>query len=322
MTRIAITSASFSKEGTLVEQLKNKFDHIKTNPSGKVLSENDLIPFLENADAAIIGLDQITLNVLDACPRLKFISKYGVGLDNIDQPACEKKGVKIGWTGGINKRSVSEMALGFMISLCRNLYTTSQSLSHGSWIKNGGYQLTGKTVGIIGVGNIGYSVAKKCKALGMNVIGVSRHGKTLEDVDEMVSTDQLDTVLPKADYIFMATPNTTETNNLLDERRQSLMKPGVGIVNVGRAATMDYEALVDNLNSGHIGAAIIDVFDPEPLPKNSPLWSAPNLMVMPHISADDGDTYIVMTLELVFRNIRRYLANQELKNLVRPDLGY
>lgn len=120
----------------------------------------------------------------------------------------------------------------------------------------------------------------------------------------------------------MAIPNTTETNNLLDERRQSLMKPGVGIVNVGRAATIDYVALVDNLNSGHIGAAIIDVFDPEPLPKNSPLWSTPNLMVMPHISADDGDTYILMTLELVLMNMRRYLANQELKNLVRPDLGY
>jgi phosphoglycerate dehydrogenase-like enzyme len=85
---------------------------------------------------------------------------------------------------------------------------------------------------------------------------------------------------------------------------------------------MDYIALVDNLNSGHIGAAIIDVFNPEPLPKNSPLWSAPNLMVMPHISADDGDTYIPLTLELVLMNLRRYLANQELNNLVRTDLGY
>ena len=100
------------------------------------------------------------------------------------------------------------------------------------------------------------------------------------------------------------------------------MKPGVGIVNVGRAATMDYTALADNLNSGHIGAAIIDVFDPEPLPKNSPLWSTPNLMIMPHISADDGDTYIPLTLELVLMNMRRYLAGEELKNLVRPDLGY
>ena len=99
----------------------------------------------------------------------------------------------------------------------------------------------------------------------MNVIGVSRHGKDLDDVDQMVTQDELDEVLPLADYIFMSTPNTKETYNLLDKRRQSLMKPGVGIINVGRAATMDYDALVDNLNSGHIKAAIIDVFDPEPL---------------------------------------------------------
>ena len=128
--------------------------------------------------------------------------------------------------------------------------------------------------------------------------------------------------LGKADYILIATPNTSDTNNLLDERRQSLMKPGVGIVNVGRAATMDYEALVDNLNSGHIGAAIIDVFDPEPHPADSPLWTTPNLLVTPHVSADDGNTYVEMTLGLVFENLERYFKGQELKNLVRPELGY
>jgi len=156
----------------------------------------------------------------------------------------------------------------------------------------------------------------------MNVIGVSRHGKDLDDVDQMVTQDELDEVLPLADYIFMSTPNTKETFNLLDKRRQSLMKPGVGIINVGRAATMDYEALVENLNSGHVKAAIIDVFDPEPLPSDSKLWTTPNLMVMPHISADDGDTYIPLTLDLVMMNMQRYIANESLNNLVNPELGY
>ena len=100
------------------------------------------------------------------------------------------------------------------------------------------------------------------------------------------------------------------------------MKHGVGIINVGRAATMDYEALVENLNSGHVKAAIIDVFDPEPLPSDSKLWTTPNLMVMPHISADDGDTYIPLTLDLVMMNMQRYIANESLNNLVNPELGY
>jgi phosphoglycerate dehydrogenase-like enzyme len=100
------------------------------------------------------------------------------------------------------------------------------------------------------------------------------------------------------------------------------MKPGVGIVNVGRAATMDYDALQDNLKSGYIAAAIIDVFNPEPLPTDSTLWNTPNLMVMPHISADDGDTYIPLTIDLVLTNIGNYLAGKKLNNLVKPDLGY
>ena len=93
-------------------------------------------------------------------------------------------------------------------------------------------------------------------------------------------------------------------------------------MNVGRAATVDYEALADNLRSGHLAGAILDVFDPEPLPSDSKLWDVPNLLVTPHVSADDGNTYVAMTLELVFRNMRRYLAGEPLENVVRPELGY
>ena len=136
------------------------------------------------------------------------------------------------------------------------------------------------------------------------------------------SAGALDRVLPRADFVFVATPLTTETRNLIDRRRQSLLKPGAGLVNVGRAATVDYDALADNLRSGHLAGAIVDVFDPEPLPPDSDLWEVPNLIVTPHVSADDGDSYVPMTLELVFRNMRRYLAGQPFENVVRPELGY
>ena len=107
-----------------------------------------------------------------------------------------------------------------------------------------------------------------------------------------------------------------------NRQKQTLIKPGAGIINMGRAGTMDYDALADNLNSGHFSGAIIDVFDPEPLPADSPLWTTPNLLVTPHISADDGNTYVAMTLDLVFQNLERLLNGRELKNLVRPELGY
>ena len=121
---------------------------------------------------------------------------------------------------------------------------------------------------------------------------MSRHGRAVDEVDEMYTVAELDRMLPRADFVFVATPLTPETRNLIDRRRQSLLKPGASLVNVGRAATVDYEALADNLRSGRLEGAIIDVFDPEPLPPESELWDVPNLLVTPHVSADDGDTYV------------------------------
>ena len=122
--------------------------------------------------------------------------------------------------------------------------------------------------------------------------------------------------------MFVAVPLTPETRNLLDSRRQALMKPGAGIVNIGRAATVDYEAFAANLRGGHLSGAVLDVFDPEPLPSRSPLWGVPNLVVTPHVSADDGDSYVALTLELVFRNLERFLEGKPLMNVVRPELEY
>ena len=156
----------------------------------------------------------------------------------------------------------------------------------------------------------------------MNVIGVSRHGRPVPGIDNVCTSNELDTVLPAADFVALAAPLTVETRNLFDRRRQALTKPGAGIVNIGRSATMDYLALVENLQSGHFSGAILDVFDEEPLPEGSRLWHTPNLIVTPHISADDGNTYVEMTLDLVFANLERYLDGKPLNNIVDPALGY
>ena len=175
---------------------------------------------------------------------------------------------------------------------------------------------------VIGAGSIGAAIAERCRALGMRVLGVTRHGRPLDAIDEMHTTGDLDDLLPRADFAVVAVPLTPETRNLLDSRRQALMKRGAGLVNVGRAATVDYEALTANLRSGRLSGAVLDVFDPEPLPPDSPLWSAPNTIVTPHVSADDGDSYVPLTLELVFRNLERLLEGKPLVNVVRPELGY
>jgi phosphoglycerate dehydrogenase-like enzyme len=182
--------------------------------------------------------------------------------------------------------------------------------------------IKGKTVGIIGVGSIGGGAATQLSKLPVHIIGVSRHGRPHDSVDQMVSIDHLDEVLPKMDYIFVSTPATPETIGLFNRQRLQGLKPGAGIINVGRGSVMDYTALADLLVSGHLSGAVIDVFDREPLPADSPLWSAPNFVVTPHVSADDGDNYIPITLDLFFRNMARYIGGEELINIVRPELGY
>ena len=133
---------------------------------------------------------------------------------------------------------------------------------------------------------------------------------------------RLDDFLPRADHVLVAVPATPETRNLVSRERLMRMKPGAGIVNIGRAATVDYDAVTELLGSGRLSGAILDVFDPEPLPPESPLWSVPNLMVMPHVSADDGDTYVETTLGIFLDNMRRFVAGEKLHNVVRPELGY
>jgi phosphoglycerate dehydrogenase-like enzyme len=155
-----------------------------------------------------------------------------------------------------------------------------------------------------------------------SIIGVSRHGKPHPHVHEMVAMDQLDVVLPRMDYVFVSLPSTPETVGLFNRQRLQTLKPGAGVVNVGRGSTFDYEALANLLASGYLSGAVIDVFDEEPLPHDSPLWVAPNFVVTPHVSADDGDSYVPITLELFFNNLKRYVAGEPLLNVVRPELGY
>ena len=270
----------------------------------------------------LICWDLPTVSLKRVAPKLKWIHIIGAGVEHLCPIDWLPDGVTIVNNRGAHAAKGGEFGLMAVLMLHNHVPALIELQSRRHWESLYSTPIAGKTLLIIGVGHIGGGAAKNCKPLGLRVLGVSRHGAPVDHVDQMYTTEQLDEVLPQADFIFMATPLTTETDNLLNRARQALLKPGVGIINVGRAGTIDYEALADNLRSGHVGGAIIDVFDPEPLPSDSPLWATRNLMVTPHVSADDGDSYVPMTLDLVFQNMRRYLAGEPFENVVRPELGY
>ena len=182
--------------------------------------------------------------------------------------------------------------------------------------------IAGKTAVIVGMGDLGEGAARAAKALGLHVIGVRRSARRNPHADRIVTFRQLDRVLPQADFVVIAVPLTPQTRHLLDARRLDLLKPAAGIINIARGPVIDTAALVRRLRAGRIAGAVLDVVDPEPLPATSPLWRVPNLVLTPHISCDDGERYIDLSLDLWFANLARFVAGKPLQHRIDPKLGY
>ena len=266
--------------------------------------------------------DLPTHDLARVAPNLQWIHIIGAGVEHLCPMNWLPDGVTVVNNRGTHAAKGGEFGLMAVLMLHSRLPAIINNQNNAAWSSLFSGSIVDKTVVVIGIGHIGASIARRCKMLEMNVIGISRHGRPVSGIDSLLTSKDLDSVLPVADFVVLAVPLTVETRNLLDRRRQALTKPGAGIVNIGRAATMDYRTLVENLQSGHFSGAILDVFDEEPLPEGSSLWHTPNLIVTPHISADDGNTYVDMTLDLVFANLERHLDGKPLNNVVDPVLGY
>lgn len=296
--KIAVTSPSFCKSELLRKEVVSISDNVRFNLDGTKFNEQTLIEFIGDADAAIVGLDEVTEAVLKACNQLKIVSKYGVGLDNIDVAACNKLGIKVGWTGGVNRLSVAEMFLGNALSLCRNLYKTSNQLKTGVWNKDGGMQLSGKTVGIIGFGHIGKEAARllkpfECRILVNDIIDESDYCAV--NGFEFVSKE---VIYKEADVITVHTPKTNETTGLINAQTIAQMKDGVILMNTARGGIIHEGDLIAALKSGKVGGASLDVYDCEP-PTNQELLGFPNLISTPHIGGNSIEAVIAMGMSAV-----------------------
>lgn len=291
---IGVTTVAFSNNQILVNLLREKTGlKIKLNPNGRRLQKTELIVFLHDCDFAIVGLDIINEDLLKQIPRLKIISKYGVGLDNINIEDCEKFGVKLLHTQGVNKRSVAELTLGYMLSLCRNIFVTANKMKEGIWEKSGGIQLTGKTIGIVGVGNIGKDLIYLLKPFNCKILV-----NDISNIDEFCKLNNC-TFVPKdflfsnSDIITIHTPLNNATNNLINESILSSMKKSAIVINTSRGGIVNQNDLKQALIEKKIGGAAIDVFDIEP-PVDLNLISIPNLITTPHIGGNAKEAIFSM----------------------------
>lgn len=306
---VVVTANAFSKNIFLRDSLKKIFPNTKFNDTGKRLLENELIDFLKDADAAIVGLDKIHEVVLNKINKLQIIAKYGVGLDNINQDACKRHDVTIGWSGGVNKLSVAEMTLGFMLGLSRNLYQTSSQLSNGYWNKFGGMQLTGQTIGIIGVGHIGKEVIRLLKPFSCNIlVNDVIEQKEYYKKNNLYNTTKND-IFKNSDIITIHTPLTKETEYLINRVTMSMMKSTSYVINTARGGIVNQNDLKYALQNNLIAGAALDVYEVEP-PEDSELLSLSNCYCTPHIGGNSQEAIIAMG-ESAINHLKQYFCKEK-----------
>ena len=220
--------------------------------------------------------------LIDVCPNLKVIVRGGVGLDTIDHEYAKSKGIAVMNTPLASSASVAELAVGYMFMLARSLYKATATMKAEKWEKKAfeGDEIGGKTLGLIGVGNIGKEVAKRASALGMTVVAYDPYVKELPGV-KLVTLDEL---FAQADYISLHLPKTKESANMIGAEQFAKMKKGVRIVNCARGGIIDENALYEALTNGQVAGAAIDVFDVEP-PTDWKLLKLDNVIGSPHIGA-------------------------------------
>jgi len=301
--KIVATSPSFSKNRELQKEIYRYFPDAKLNLEGKRFNKDELIEFIGDADGVIVGLEPIDDEVIESCPNLKIVSKYGVGLNNL---TFSSKDIKIGWTGGVNRVSVAEMTLGYMLMLARNIYVTSNQLKNGVWNKSGGFQLSNKVVGIIGVGYIGKELIRllepfNCKILVNDIIKQDEYYKSVGAVE--VSKEE---IYRDADFITIHTPFDNSTENLIGEDEFKMMKKSAYLLNTARGGIVDEVALKNALITGEIAGAGIDAYIEEP-PSDKELLQLPNLICTPHIGGNAEEAILAMGMSAI-QHIREFFG--------------
>jgi D-3-phosphoglycerate dehydrogenase len=291
--RVAVCSRSFSSNPTLRAELLARYSQVTFNDAGIQLGGDALVEFLGGHDKAITGLEVINESILARLPELKVVSKYGVGLDMIDMAAMHAHGKRLGWTGGVNRRSVSELVIACAISMLRHVPAAHREVLSGSWRQHVGGNLTGRTVGIIGCGHIGKDLALllgpfECRILVNDIVAFPEFYAA-----HRIEAVNLEALLHRSDIVTLHIPLNETTRGLLDARRLALLKPGAVLINMARGGLVDESALKHMLREKRLAAAAFDVFADEP-PADQELLTLPNFLATPHIGGSAHESILAM----------------------------
>jgi len=293
--------------------------------------ENRPIPSdrLREAIAAADGLlcmltDTVDTALLDAASQLRVVSTMAVGVDNIDLAACTARGIPVGHTPDVLTETTADTAFALLLAAARRLGEGRDYVQAGEWKQWEpdlllGHDVHASTLGIVGLGRVGRAIARRGLGFGMRVLYNGRHRQPTAEADLGVIYRSLDDLLAESDHVVVATPLTTETQQVIDGSALARMKPTATLVNISRGGTVDSDALVEALRSGAIAAAGLDVTDPEPIPADHPLVQLPNCFVIPHLGSSSQRTREAMA-GLATDNLLAGLNGERLPACANPEV--
>ncbi len=255
-------------------------------------------------------------------PSLKLIYITSAGLETLAPFDWLPPGVILLNNRGTHAAKAGEYGLMTLLMLASRIPAMVAAQREQRWQPLHSSILAGRHIVIVGLGALGGSVARHAKQYGMRVTGIRTSTAPHPDCDQVLRIDALDTVLPTAEFLFLAAPLTPQTKGLLSRTRLAMLPEGASVANIGRGALIDQDALMDALESRHLAGAVLDVFVPEPIPPGHRLWTTRNLVITPHVSADDPGTYNARSLDIFFDNLRAYQAGRPLPNYFDPAKGY
>jgi len=319
MTKVLVTARSFRKmQGDHWRVLQDAGCEIVTPEQDQPLKEAEMISLIGDMDAALVGNDAVTENVIAAAPHLKVVSKHGVGVDNVDVRAATRAGVIVTNTPGANQVAVAEMAVALIMSLTRKLAYHDTVVKSGGWSRIIGTELAGKTVGLVGLGRIGKEVVLRLEGFQVKFLAYDVYKDNTFAAEHSVRFVELNELLAESDIVTLHAVLTSDTQGFIGEKELAHMKPGAYLVNTARGGLVDEEALYRALVENRLAGAGLDVFAEEP-PINSPLLQlGDKVLLAPHLGAQTTETVLRMG-KMAAENIVQVLKGERPVGLVNPD---
>ena len=283
--------------------------------------EDNFNSSMSNSDI-LITWNFPTSNLKKVSPNLKWIHCVSAGIEHLLPLDWMFEGLILTNNSGVHSKKAGEYGLMSVLMLHNHIPKIVSNQKNKKFVSLFSTPIAGKTIVVVGTGNLGGAMIRLIAPLGPKIIGVNRKGGTIDGCSKIITVDKIDSILPEADILYLAMPETPETKNLISRERLDLLKPSCGVVNIGRQSSIDYDALCEKLKAEKIAGAVLDVFGKEPIESDSKLWEIPNLIITPHVSADDGESYVRLTLELFVKNLKLFIANKPPVNQIDKKLGY